>query len=1151
MTPRGWATGRHLHPSLIHRTRHRPLKVILMRPTTLFPVFARSSRRTAARPTRRGRLASAERLEPRLNLAATIVDLAAPREASGGYPAYDQFPIPQGATLVDVCDAGRYVLFSSIDTNVIAGQQTIPSLNPDLFWLDTETGKTRLVTHRAGSELQSAGYAGLESSTYTPGLGLWPMFQPLTADLSGDGQSVVFDSIITANEYDAAVPVANDQATYRPPQSGASTQAWQNYQMGTVDVFVWRALAADPANNISLVSRLNAEGQQQAVTLVPFGVPTPIVGQPMAAGVFAQEFLPLFDPQFTTFNQQEAIESLTLNKGITDTGTRVLYDSWVPAGWIDTVNPSIRDQQDTTGGFSNGSEWTLDCFVASTTGFGGGGSVGEWSTRTVSITNEATPTALGYSEGPVPGMQLADLFEPLFSQISGEGNRVVYSTRRTSTDIVAGTTDTDFSLDVFTNDVDSGTNLLVSRTWNDATKAAGFAQPNFFNGGTDPFIEGPPPTEFWDSQNHSISNDGRTIAFTSSAGNLVATWKDVTADIAPISLVGGSGGLNWVTYQANPLDIYGFQFTSAASTDSTGQAALINSPDGNANTNRIATFAGMSADGSTFLFDTVANNFYQPGFTAPYPFTQNPPQVPLPLNFLLGGFSNLWVRKINWATAAAGTTSLVSVGFSVDAKGKPDVTGKPNASGNKATLGSPTPAGARDVLNTISDKGRFVMFSSTANNLVQGVYDRVFKGGVFVRDLQTGRTTLLTSTATGNVPSAGVFVNSALATAEDGTARFSSYVDGTGGGDMQTRFRTEEVAPIPTSHVYRIEYPAVSQAASATNPAIFTVAGVNQDQNVTTRPVLEFRDPDAPVTPSVKTSPGQLLPNYYGEWRTATGDINADGVVDYIYGAGQGGGDTVIVISGATNSVIWQVAGMFPLVAGATGPAARPGVFVATADVNSDGFADVIVGSAGQRQTRVKIYEGRRGQMIRAFSPFGTSSTVGVRVAGGDVDGDGYGDAVVGRGVGGSPLVEVYSGKGLISGNTPTQAQQARLASFAVVGGNGVYVAAADMNRDGRSEVVVGFDKKPIVSIYSVANGTGTLMSSKNLANEPGWTATGTTRVAARAGQIMVASGPGASPTIQLFAYASIEARWTTRSLLTNEMISGFTSANTRGIFVG
>lgn len=768
---------------------------------------------------------------------------------------------------MDACDAGRYVLFSSTDTNVIAGQQTIPSINPNLFWLDTGTGVTRLVTHRAGSQVQSAGYAGLDGSTYTPGLGLWPMFEPLTADLSGDGQSVVFDSIIAANEYDADVPAANDQATFRPPQSGAGTQAWQNLQLGTVDVFVWRATAADPANNISLVSRLNATGQQEAVTLAPPGVPTPIVGQPMAAGVFAQEYFPAPTLQFQDF--VEPVESLTLNKGISEDGTRVLYDSFVPAGWIDTVNPNILDQEDID------IDWTLDCFVAAAAGFGGGG---PWSAKTASVTSTGQ-AALGNYEGPVAGNQFAELFEPMFSQLSGQGNRVVYSTRRTSGDIVAGTTDSDFSLDVFTNDVDSGTNLLVSRFWQDPTKAAGFAQPDFFNGSVDPFFGGAPPTEFWDSQNHSVSGDGRTIAFTSSAGNLVQGWTNRTADLAAFSIIGGSGGLNWTTYQANPFDIYGFQFTSTLPTVSTGRAALVNSPDGLANTNRIATFGGMSDDGSTFLFDTAANNFYQPGFTSPYPFTQNLPQVPLPLNFILGGFSNLWVRKIDWGAAVTGTTSLVSAGFAVDADGDPDVNGVPNASGNKATLGSATLAGARDVLNTISENGRFVMFSSTANNLAQGVYDRAFKGGVFVRDLQTGRTTLLTTTATGNVPSAGLFVNSALATDEDGSGRFASYVDGTGASDMQTRFRTEDVAPGPTSHVYRLDYPAVSQAASATNPAIFTVSG----EGVNTRPVLEFRDPGTGITPVVKTSPGQLLPNYFGEWRTATGDVNADGVVDYVY----------------------------------------------------------------------------------------------------------------------------------------------------------------------------------------------------------------------------------------------------------------------------
>lgn len=1102
-----------------------------MRPSTLLSAFTRTSRRAAARSARRGRLAAAERLEARLNLAATIIDLAAPREASGGFPAYEQFPIPAGATLVDVCDAGRYVLFSSTDANVITGQQTIPSANPNLFWLDTNTGVTRLVTHRAGSVVQSAGYAGLDGSNYVPGYGLWPMFEPLTADLSGDGQSVVFDSIIAANEYDASVPAANDQATYRPPVSSQGTPAWQNLQLGTVDVFVWRAVAPDPANNISLVSRLNAQGQQQAVALAPPGVPVPIVGQPMAVGVFAEEYFPDPTQQFQGF--VEPVESLTLNKGITDDGTRVLYESFVPAGWIDAVNPTILDQEDANIG------WTLDCFVAAAAGFGGGG---PWSAKTVSVTSDGQ-AALGNYEGPVAGNSFAELFEPMFSQISGQGNRVVYSTRRTSGDVVAGTTDSDFSLDVFTNDVDSGTNLLVSRFWNDATRAAGDAQPDFFNGSVDPWSNGSPPTEFWDSQNHAISDDGRTIALTSSAGNLVQGWTNRTADLAPFSIIGGSGGLNWTTYQAGPVDIYGFQFTSAAPTVSTGKAALVNSPDGLANTNRIANFGGMSADGSTFLFDTAANNFYQPGFTSPYPFTQNPPQVPLPLGFILGGFSNLWVRKINWAAAATGTTSLVSVGFSVDAGGNPDVTGKPNASGNKATLGSLTPAGARDVLSTISDNGRFVMFSSSANNLAQGVYDRAFKGGVFVRDLQTGRTTLLTTTATGNVPSAGLFTNFALATAEDPAARFAVYVDGTGAADMQTRFRTEDVAPGPTSHVYQIDYPVVSQAASATNPAIFTISG----EGVSTRPVLEFRDPGVGITPVVKTSPGQLLPNYFGEWRTATGDVNADGVVDYVYGAGLGGADSVLVVDGRTNSVIWQVARMFPVVAGVTGPAARPGVFVATADVNCDGFADVIIGSAGNRQNQVQIYSGRRGTLLQSFQPFGAGTRAGVRVAGGDVDGDGYGDVVAGRGPGGPARVSVFSGRLLTTSSVPLpQPQSALLRSFIAAGGSGVYVAAADMNRDGRSEVVVGFDTARIVSIYSGM--TGTLVSTRNL----GAAFSGGVRVAARAGQVLVASGAGTSPTVQLFAYADGNADpWTLRSSLTNAQIRGFTIRNTRGVFVG
>jgi hypothetical protein len=94
--------------------------------------------------------------------------------------------------------------------------------------------------------------------------------------------------------------------------------------------------------------------------------------------------------------------------------------------------------------------------------------------------------------------------------------------------------------------------------------------------------------------------------------------------------------------------------------------------------------------------------------------------------------------------------------------------------------------------------------------------------------------------------------------------------------------------------------------------------------------------------------------------------------------------------------------------------------------------------------------------------------------------------------------------------------------------------------------VVVGLDNKPTVSIYDGL--TGAVVSTRNL----GPAFKGGVRVAARAGQVMVASGPGTSPTVQLFAYADGSANpWTLRSSLANEKIRGFTAKNTRGVFVG
>ena len=206
-----------------------------------------------------------ERLEPRLPLAADLLTIAAARPAAPGFPAHPELPIPAGATLIDVSDSGQQVLFSSPDPKIVPGQQTVPFLPGalgNLFWMDLSGGTSapviRLVTHIAGSTTISAGYTGI-------GMGIADPFVAGTADLSGDGQTVLFDSWINAHTFDATVPAENDQPSNarvvitlfpgQPPQTVTVEGG------GSIDVFVWHASAADPAHNLTAISLLNAVGK--------------------------------------------------------------------------------------------------------------------------------------------------------------------------------------------------------------------------------------------------------------------------------------------------------------------------------------------------------------------------------------------------------------------------------------------------------------------------------------------------------------------------------------------------------------------------------------------------------------------------------------------------------------------------------------------------------------------------------------------------------------------------------------------------------------------------------------------------------------------------------------------------------------------------
>lgn len=125
------------------------------------------------------------------------------------------------------------------------------------------------------------------------------------------------------------------------------------------------------------------------------------------------------------------------------------------------------------------------------------------------------------------------------------------------------------------------------------------------------------------------------------------------------------------------------------------------------------------------------------------------------------------------------------------------------------------------------------------------------------------------------------------------------------------------------------------------------------------------------------------------------------------------------------------------------------GVRVAMGDVLAGN--DIITGRGPGGTAVVNVYRGSNHALVYSFLPFGPNWTVGVYVAAGDVDGDGRADIIVGTGDGpGSvPNVKVFSGA---DGATVLRS----FSAFAPGFNGGVRVAAADINGDGVADIICG-----------------------------------------------------------------------------------------------
>ena len=135
----------------------------------------------------------------------------------------------------------------------------------------------------------------------------------------------------------------------------------------------------------------------------------------------------------------------------------------------------------------------------------------------------------------------------------------------------------------------------------------------------------------------------------------------------------------------------------------------------------------------------------------------------------------------------------------------------------------------------------------------------------------------------------------------------------------------------------------------------------------------------------------------------------------------------------------------------------RGGVRVAAGDVNGDGLDDIIT-AAGSGTPQVRVFDGYGGLPIANFLAFGRSFRGGVFVAAGDVNGDGLDDIIAGNGVG-VPHVHIF--------DATTRNVISEFVAYSGTG-RGAIVATTDYNADGIADIIVskGAGGDPLVRTF-------------------------------------------------------------------------------------
>ncbi len=328
------------------------------------------------------------------------------------------------------------------------------------------------------------------------------------------------------------------------------------------------------------------------------------------------------------------------------------------------------------------------------------------------------------------------------------------------------------------------------------------------------------------------------------------------------------------------------------------------------------------------------------------------------------------------------------------------------------------------------------------------------------------------------------------------------------------------------------------------------VTAPTSDSSSTVQVVNAFTN-DLPPQLSIDPYDGAT---FAGGVNVAVGDVNKDGTPNIITGPGQGGGPRIRVFDGTDGSLLMDFYAF-------DNHDFLGGVNVAAADLDGDGHADIIVGAGVTGGPNVRVFSGADGSMTFDFFAYDASFTGGVRVAAGDITGDGTPDIITGAGDGGTSHIRVFDGAtpqtgGAAGTDISSGSNGNALGNFFAYAMNfvgGVYVAAGDVNGDGQIDIITGAGSGggPNVRVFDGATAAQMDQPLGDFyAYDPSFS--GGVRVAASditadgRADIITTPGPGGSPNLRAF---NGNSDGSVLAILIRDAIAG-DSANTGGLSV-